>query len=109
MRIVINDANILIDLAKLDLLAEFSSLDFELYTTDFVFNELNDVQKNAIQKLVDNKLMFVLETSKLEDYQGIQRLLDQNNGLSFEDCSVWYYSQKLSGILLTWKANNQVD
>lgn len=101
MRIVINDANILIDLAKLDLLEKFSELDFELYTTDFVFNELNESQKKATQKIVDNNLIEILETSEIEDYQGIQSILDKNNGLSFEDCSVWYYSQKLSGTLLT--------
>jgi len=27
--------------------------------------------------------------------------LEKSTGLSFEDCSVWYYSKKMSGILLT--------
>lgn len=101
MRIVINDANILIDLAELDLLEKFSQLDFELYTTDFVFNEIDENQKKSVQKLKDNELLEVIETTENADYQGIQNLLDNNNGLSFEDCSVWHYSQKLTGILLT--------
>ncbi|WP_052594754.1 hypothetical protein [Aureispira sp. CCB-QB1] len=101
MKIVINDANILIDLAKLDLLEKFSQLDFELYTTDFVYSEINDEQKKAIQKLKDDTSLIIIETINNEDYRGIQSLLDDNNGLSFEDCSVWYYSKKLMGTLLT--------
>lgn len=27
--------------------------------------------------------------------------MENSNGLSFEDCSVWYYSEKLCGTLLT--------
>lgn len=102
MKIVINDANILIDLSELDLLEKFSQLDFELYTTDFVFNEIDDkYQKKAVQKLKDNQLLNVIETTESSDYQEIQSLLNTNNGLSFEDCSVWHYSQKLAGTLLT--------
>lgn len=37
MKVVINDANILIDLVKLDLLNVFSKLPFDLHTTDFVY------------------------------------------------------------------------
>jgi hypothetical protein len=40
MKIHINDANILIDLVHLDLVVPFLALNFELYTTDFVFAEL---------------------------------------------------------------------
>jgi rRNA-processing protein FCF1 len=101
MKVVINDANILIDLVELDLLETFSQLDFELYTTDFVVNEINNYQKKAIQKLNTNQQLAILETTEVSDYQAIQQLLDTNNGLSFEDCSVWHYSQKLKGILLT--------
>ena len=31
----------------------------------------------------------------------INSILENSSGLSFEDCSVWYYSKILSGILLT--------
>ncbi len=42
MRIIINDANILIDLVQLDLMNEFIQLELDLKTTDFVYEELND-------------------------------------------------------------------
>ena len=104
MKIVINDANILIDLAKLDLLDKFSKLEFDLYTTDFVYEELNEAQKSPVSILNKNGYLKIIETEEITDFQNISELLDSSSGLSFEDCSVWYYSHKLSGTLLTGDA-----
>ncbi|MCD8435978.1 PIN domain-containing protein [Tenacibaculum dicentrarchi] len=101
MKIVINDANILIDLAKLDLLDVFSKLPFDLYTTDFVYEELNEEQRSPVSVLHQNGYLKIIETEEIIDFQNITELLNSSSGLSFEDCSVWYYSQKLSGTLLT--------
>jgi len=101
MKIVINDANILIDLVKLDLLDLFSNLNFELHTTDFVYEELNEEQKSPVSKLYDNGILNIIETTEISDFQNITALLNSSSGLSFEDCSVWYYSKLLSGTLLT--------
>jgi rRNA-processing protein FCF1 len=101
MKIVINDANILIDLAKLELIQVFSKINFDLHTTDFVIEELNDEQRNPVSKLIKSKKLTVIETQDILDFQGITSILENSNGLSFEDCSVWYYSKKLSGALLT--------
>lgn len=101
MKIVINDANILIDLVKLELLEEFSNLNFELHTTDFVLEELNLDQNKVIQKLDSTGKIHVITTSSIEDLQGINTLLESSSGLSFEDCSVWYYSKKMGCTLLT--------
>jgi hypothetical protein len=40
MRVVVNDANILIDLVELDLLPAFFALGFEMATSAVVFDEL---------------------------------------------------------------------
>jgi len=104
MKVVINDANILIDLVKLDLLDVFSKLNFELHTTDFVYEELNEEQKGTLSSLLESGALNIIETIEVQDFQEINRLLNQSNGLSFEDCSVWYYSAKLSGILLSGDA-----
>lgn len=101
MKIVINDANILIDLAKLNLLDVFSKLNFELYTTDFVYEELNIEQKKTVSLLLKNGSINIIETIDIKDFQEISNLLEISNGLSFEDCSVWYYSFKLNGMLLS--------
>ena len=88
MKIVINDANILIDLAKLDLLDKFSKLEFDLYTTDFVYEELNEAQKSPVSILNKNGYLKIIETEEITDFQNISELLDSSSGLSFEDCSV---------------------
>lgn len=101
MKIVINDANILIDLAKLELLEVFSKLHFDLHTTDFIIEELNDEQHEPVSKLIKIGKLKVIETEDAIDFQGIINILDNCSGLSFEDCSVWYYSKKMAGALLT--------
>lgn len=101
MKIVINDANILIDLAKLELIQVFTKISFDLHTTDFVIEELNDEQQKPVSKLIKSGKLKIIETEDAKDFQGITNILENSSGLSFEDCSVWYYSKKLSGALLT--------
>ena len=101
MKIIINDANILIDLVHLGLMNEFIQLNLELKTTDFVFEELNDDQKIIIQGYVNSSDIEVIATEEEEDFQSITTILENSSGLSFEDCSVWHYANKLNGILLS--------
>jgi predicted nucleic acid-binding protein len=97
MKLLINDANILIDIIKLDMVAPFLDLSFDLQTTDFVFSELSDAQ----QLLLESEKLKIITTDSPEDFRQINSLLANNNGLSFEDCSVWYYTKKLSGVLIS--------
>lgn len=97
MKILINDANILIDIVKLDLTQAFLSLTAELYTTDFVFAELQAEQ----QVLLVSPMLTVIKTESMDDFLAINTLVTANKGLSFEDCSVWHYSRKLGGTLIT--------
>lgn len=45
MKIIINDANILIDLVQLNLIEEFVQLPFDLKTTDFVYKNFMTIKK----------------------------------------------------------------
>lgn len=101
MRIIINDANILIDLVQLDLMSEFIKLEMELKTTDFVCEELNEEQKIVITDFINSGDIQLIVTEDDEDYNRIVDILENSSGLSFEDCSVWYYAEKLEGILLS--------
>lgn len=97
MKLLINDANILIDIVKLNLVKPFLSLKFDLHTTDFVFAELEESQQNLfiLEKLT------IIKTESIEDFQAISHLAETHSGLSFEDCSVWHYTRKLGGTLIT--------
>lgn len=101
MKIIINDANILIDLVKLDLMNEFILLKFDLKTTDVVYDELNDNQKVIIESYINSGYIELITIEKVEDFQSIATILENNSGLSFEDCSLWHFADKLNGTLLT--------
>lgn len=101
LRLVITDANILIDLIQLDLaLILLKSELFDFMTTDFIFDELFDEQKNILSGLIENNHFTVIESEE-SDIIEIFQLKQTTNALSFEDCSVWYFAAKLEGILLT--------
>jgi len=101
MKLLINDANILIDLVELDLLNSFTCLPHELHTTDFVLEEIDSEQRTFIDSFVEGEKINVIVTTDIEDYNGINTLQINFSGLSFEDCSVWYYSRKMDGVLVT--------
>lgn len=88
MKVVVNDANILIDLVRLELIQVFVEIDFDLHTTDFVMEELYSNQQILLTKFIESGKLILIETQDFLDYQGIIKLLENNNGLSFEDCSV---------------------
>lgn len=97
MKLLINDANILIDIIKIDVVASFLALNFELKTTDFVFAELLPEQ----QKILKSEKLQIIESNEGEDLAGIYQLLENSTGVSFEDCSVWYFTKKLNGVMVT--------
>lgn len=97
LRIVITDANILIDLINLDLSAVlFESELFEFKTTDFVFDEIYEEQKEKLLPVIRAKQLEVCEPDEA-DLKEIFILKQQSNALSIEDCSVWYFASKLEG------------
>ena len=103
MKIVVNDANILIDLANLDLLSKLAQLAIELHTNDFVMNEIKQPEQiEKVNKIVNTGKLIVAQT-KSDEYIEIIKL--QTKNLSFEDCSIWYYTKKMKGILLTGDNN----
>jgi predicted nucleic acid-binding protein len=96
MKLHINDANILMDIVKLGLVDAFLALGFELYTTDFVFAEMELEQ----QLLLASDTLIKLGANE-EDITVIFEMTNEHAGLSFEDCSTWYFAQKMDGILVT--------
>lgn len=101
LRIVITDANILIDLIKLDLSKIlFQSGIFEFKTSDLVFNEIYPEQKEMLSSVIKSKHLEVCESDEV-DLKEIYKLKVEKKGLTIQDCSVWHYAAKFEGILLT--------
>ena len=104
MEIYINDTNILIDLAKLDLLSAFSQLNARLYTTDFIVSEIEDsTQRKKIDEFIQRGMLEVVALNS-EEITEIYTLRTENNGLTVDDCSVWFVADKYNGTLLTGDA-----
>ncbi len=52
MIIVVNDANALIDIVKLQLLPQFFDQELEIHTTSLIFNEMHSEHVEQLQKYI---------------------------------------------------------
>jgi rRNA-processing protein FCF1 len=100
MKVVVNDANILIDLILLGILPHFFDLEIEFLTTSLVIDELLEEQQEELQPYIDTGILIVHEMSaeQLEEINNIQR---GKPSLSQQDCSAFYQAIIEKGILIT--------
>ena len=101
--IVISDANILIDLLTINLIEEFCLLPVSKYTSQFVVQEIKEpIEQEILRSFLDKK-QIIEQEFEFEELVSIKELnkRDGCSSLSFTDCSVWYLSKKLGGLLLT--------
>jgi uncharacterized protein YacL len=101
MIVVVNDANILIDLIKLQLVEAFFLIDWEFHSTNLIIeNELYDEQKEQLQPYIENGKLIIQELD-VEDMLNIMTIQAQKPQLSDKDCSALHCAQKLDGLLIT--------
>lgn len=104
MEVIVEDANILIDLFNTGLIRHCQKMDVEFHTTKYVVKEIDDPNQSALlEALMANKLLlvdniegedFMLFTLMAAEYKAISNLTD-------EDCSVMFLAEKLNCRLLT--------
>lgn len=101
MKIAINDANILIDCCDIGLIPALIQLDFELHTTDFVMNEIqNQEQLEILIEIISIKKLIVNDF----DTSALLKIIERSQKfpkLSIEDCSVLHLAEAKGAILLT--------
>ncbi len=100
MRVVVNDANILIDLVKLNLLPQFFALEYSFYTSDLILEELHLDQQQAFQPFIDSGSLTVM-TFDMSGLILIGELKKEKPQLSEQDCSAIVCALNLDGELLT--------
>lgn len=100
MKVIVNDANILIDLVELDILSSFFRLKFEFLTTSLILEELFPDQQAALQPYIDRKTLEVQDMSA-DDLVEISKIQQQKSSLSEQDCSAFYQAKKNSATLIT--------
>ena len=96
--LLISDANIFIDLERIGLLIEFSKLNIEISTSDFVFNELNKKQQLLVKSLNINICAF--DSDELITFFTEFRALGEVK-LSSQDYSIYYFAKKYNAHLLS--------
>ncbi len=99
MRIAITDANIFIDLIKLQLLGYLFSIDIEIYTTTEIVDQLNDHQYEKIAQFIQAKLLIVYNFSGEELLEITE--LECPRALEFPDKTVFYLAGKIKAEVLT--------
>jgi predicted nucleic acid-binding protein len=100
VKIIVNDANILIDLVDLRILPHFFQLDYDFHTTEMILDELFPEQKEALEPYIETGRLIVDEISE-NDLIEILNLRFFKPNLSEQDCSALYQAQKEAAILIT--------
>lgn len=96
--LLISDANIFIDLDKVDLLKYFDKLEFTIATSDFVYNELNTNQKKIIDGLQIER--YSMNGENLISFH--QEFTSLNlKKISMQDYSIFYYAKEKNAEVLS--------
>ena len=99
-KLIISDTNIFIDLISINLIDKLFLLPSNIYTTDFVINEIAwpeqraEIDKHIITQELKTVSFGFEELAKIN-------ALHTNSGTSMTDCSVWYFAKETGGRLLT--------
>ena len=69
MKIAITDANIFIDIIYLEIHSLLPLIGFEIYTTQYVLNELDEDQIQKLQPIISNNVLIVysFQENELEE------------------------------------------
>ncbi len=100
MKIIVNDANILIDLVDLKILPYFFQLEFEFHTTTVILDELFEEQREALFPYIETGSLIVDDISD-QDLIEILMIRATKPNLSEQDCSAFYQAQKENAALIT--------
>lgn len=101
MIVVVNDANILIDIIKLQLVDAFFSLNWEFHSTNLIIeNELYDEQVEVLQPYIHDGTLKIDELT-VDDIIEIIETQKEKPQLSDKDCSALVCAKRLNASLLT--------
>lgn len=99
MKIAITDANIFIDLIKLQMLGFLFSIELEIYTTLEIINELKEDQKEFITGFIQSNQLNIYHFSA-DEWEEILAIPGPA-GLTREDMTVVYLARKMEAAVLS--------
>jgi len=100
VKIIVNDANILIDLVDLKILPHFFQLEYDFHTTEMILDELFPEQKEALVPYIETGNLIIDEITE-DDLVAIINIRISKPNLSEQDCSAFYQAQKENAALIT--------
>lgn len=104
MMVIVNDANILIDFVKLQLLPHFFTMELKFYTTDLILNELHEWQMMEYEPYIMVNKLTILHLTDFEIVE-VQQLQSEKRQLSEQDCSAIVCARKANGTIVTSDKN----
>jgi hypothetical protein len=99
MKLAVTDANIFIDLIKLQMLGYLFKIDFEVHTTREIIDQLNTAQYENVSAFVQAQLLSVYDFSSDELNTIVE--MDAPRALEIPDKTVVYLATKLNACVLT--------
>jgi predicted nucleic acid-binding protein len=106
MKVVVQDASVLIDLAAADLLGAWFSLGIETLTTSFVWREVNRrAQKAKLRAFARGKRIQVVDMGTEVLSEIVRLKMDLPAKLSLNDASVLHLAVERTAVLLTGDRN----
>ena len=101
MKLIITDTNIFFDIISIGALPEFFSLDYEIFTTVFVIQEIKKSdQKEAIEVFILAKQLNVIQFNP-DEIEEITRFVTRKNFRGITDKSILWKTLQLDCPLLT--------
>lgn len=102
MKIAVTDANIFIDIIYLGIHTSLFKIGLEIYTTQFVLDELDDNQLSTLDKLITDKILIIFEFTN--DELALLSGYFIKKSLSVADHSVIFIADKMKAIVLSGDA-----
>jgi hypothetical protein len=101
MKVAITDVSVLFDLFNVGVLPEFFGLDIEIYTTDFIFNEiLQSDEKNEFELFVGYGQLKIIAVEE-DEQEIISNMVLTYSNRSIADKTALYKALQMNCIILT--------
>lgn len=101
MKIVITDVSVFFDLYNIKVLPEFFALDWEIMTTDFVYNEILHAEQKDTFEVFERSRRLKIVTTSAEEIEQILEAEFSTGLLSFKDKTIFWKALQLNATLLT--------
>jgi predicted nucleic acid-binding protein len=96
--IVVKDANIIFDFWDLDIMETFLKINYDIYVTGLVHNEIRDDKQKVIFREYTDASLIKIDNANLDD---ILDVFNSTSGISIEDSSIIEFGQRKKATILT--------